>query len=273
METNNNELENSENIEVLVCRSNPLLEALGNAQTLRNENSSRFGKLIRLVYRGEGTGTELVSAHIETYLLESTRVARQASGERNFHIFYQMLACLPDELKEELDMKRETNWSIASSRDCNAIDEAEFTSTMAALQQLNLGDFIHDLWKLLAALLHLGNVTFTPGDQPGVWLTEETNHLESAARLLGLSSTELFQVLTVRRFQAGTKSPSVARPCATTSDCSARRDTLIKLLYRLNFDMVLERINTKLRNNVDPSRSTFKNLCNSVFLISITARL
>lgn len=90
METNNNEVENSENIEVLVCRSNPLLEALGNAQTLRNENSSRFGKLIRLAYAGEGAGTELISAHIETYLLESTRVARQARGERNFHIFYQV---------------------------------------------------------------------------------------------------------------------------------------------------------------------------------------
>lgn len=90
METNNNNVGSSSNIEVLLCKSNPLLEALGNAQTLRNENSSRFGKLIRLLYRGEGVETELVSAHIETYLLESTRVARQASGERNFHIFYQV---------------------------------------------------------------------------------------------------------------------------------------------------------------------------------------
>ena len=90
METNNNEVQNTDNIEVLLCQSNPLLEALGNAQTLRNENSSRFGKLIRLVYIGEGAATELVSAHIETYLLESTRVARQADGERNFHIFYQV---------------------------------------------------------------------------------------------------------------------------------------------------------------------------------------
>ncbi len=91
METNNNEVANSSNIEVLLCQSNPLLEALGNAQTLKNENSSRFGKLIRLVYLGEGASTQLVSAHIETYLLESTRVARQAAGERNFHIFYQVI--------------------------------------------------------------------------------------------------------------------------------------------------------------------------------------
>ena len=90
METNNNEIQNGENFETLLCSSNPLLESLGNAQTLRNKNSSRFGKLIRLVYKDVGAGTELFSAHIETYLLESTRVARQASGERNFHIFYQV---------------------------------------------------------------------------------------------------------------------------------------------------------------------------------------
>jgi myosin V len=89
METNNNEMDHSKNIEVLLCKSNPLLEALGNAATLRNENSSRFGKLIKLVYTGEAPHTELESAHIETYLLESTRVAWQAEGERNFHIFYQ----------------------------------------------------------------------------------------------------------------------------------------------------------------------------------------
>lgn len=92
METNNNNVCSSgNNIEVLLCKSNPLMESLGNALTLRNENSSRFGKLIRLLYSGEGAATELVSANIETYLLESTRVARQASGERNFHIFYQVI--------------------------------------------------------------------------------------------------------------------------------------------------------------------------------------
>ena len=94
METNNNEVQCDENIEELLCKSNPLLESLGNAQTLRNKNSSRFGKLIRLVYKGEGAGTELFSGHIETYLLESTRVARQAYGERNFHIFYQVWSFL-----------------------------------------------------------------------------------------------------------------------------------------------------------------------------------
>lgn len=96
METNNNKDDHCQHINVLLCKSNPLLEALGNAQTLRNDNSSRFGKLIRLVYIGEGGGTQLVSAHIETYLLESTRVTRRAEGERNFHIFYQVCCLFPE---------------------------------------------------------------------------------------------------------------------------------------------------------------------------------
>lgn len=182
-----------------------------------------------------------------------------------------MLSGLPADLKQELDLKPETDWSIASARDCNAVDEAEFRATMAALQQLNLGDVVHDLWKLLAALLHLGNVTFAASNQPGVWLTEQADHLESAARLLGVGSTELFQIMTMRNFQAGTRSPAVVRPCSSTGDCSARRDTLIKLLYRLTFDMVLDRINSKLKNNVDSFRSSCKNLCKP-FVILINSK-
>ncbi|EFX86964.1 hypothetical protein DAPPUDRAFT_307123 [Daphnia pulex] len=246
METNNNEVPNSSNIEVLLCQSNPLLEALGNAQTLKNENSSRFGKLIRLVYLGEGASTQLVSAHIETYLLESTRVARQAAGERNFHIFYQMLAGLSDSLKTELELKDVPIWEIASERDCNAVDEAQFHATVAALEKLSLEDTANQLWKLLAALLHLGNIKFTVTQE--TWTTNQRHHLESAARLLGLNSNELFQVFTVRNFQAGTKSPAVVRPCSSQNECAARRDTLIKLLYRMMFDTVLESVNEKLQH-------------------------
>lgn len=261
METNNNEVPNSDNIEVLLCRSNPLLEAMGNAQTLRNENSSRFGKLIRLVYVGEGANTQLVSAHIETYLLESTRVARHAAGERNFHIFYQMLAGLPESLKVELDLQNVPKWSIASQRDCNAMDEAHFHTTVAALEQLSLDDTAQQLWKLLAALLHLGNVEFEVNKEANSWTTDQQNHLESAARLLGLNSNELFQLFTVRHFQAGSKSPAVVRPCSSPNECTNRRDTLIKLLYRMTFDTVLENINRKLQHAIDSTFTIPKYLC------------
>ena len=172
-----------------------------------------------------------------------------------------MLAGLPDSTKEELELNNVSKWSIASARDCNAADEAQFISTVAALEQLNLGDVVQQLWKLLAALLHLGNIEFVVGEEKGTWSTNQQHHLDAAARLLGLNSNELFQVITVRNFQAGSKSPVVLRPCSSQSDCAARRDTLIKLLYRLMFDMVLKRVNGKLGSPVESTVSAPKYLC------------
>lgn len=256
METNNNEVQCDENIEELLCKSNPLLESLGNAQTLRNKNSSRFGKLIRLVYKGEGAGTELFSGHIETYLLESTRVARQAYGERNFHIFYQMLAGLPDHLKKEFHLKETSSWSIAHASDCSQDDAKQFQITRKSLQQLNLGKSVDNIWRLLAAFLHLGNIQFNLVNDE--W---ETNgdYLNFASELLGIEPHQLGQVLTVRNIQAG--SNVVLRPCSTHIECQARRDTLVKLLYRLMFDTILHHINFKLKKPMDPKKSDSKHLC------------
>ena len=175
-----------------------------------------------------------------------------------------MLAGLSDSLKIELDLKGVPVWEIASERDCNAVDEAQFEATVAALEQLGLGDTINQLWKLFASLLHLGNVKFKVTNEGGTWTTDQQHHLESAARLLGLNSNELFQVITVRNFQAGSKSPAVVRPCSSQNECAARRDTLIKLLYRMMFDTVLGSVNQKLQHPNDNGLSTPKYLCNKI---------
>lgn len=174
----------------------------------------------------------------------------------------QLLAGLSENVKEELGLKDVSVWSIASARDCNAYDEAQFNLTVAALEQLNLGDMMQQLWKLYAALLHLGNVNFVISEEAGTWDTEDQYHLDFAAQLLGLNSNELFQVLTVRNFQAGTKTPTVTRPCNSQNECAARRDTLIKLLYRLTFDRVLKNVNQKLLNSKDSEFLKPKYLCN-----------
>ena len=173
-----------------------------------------------------------------------------------------MLAGLSDSVKAQLDLKDVPVWEIASERDCNAVDEAQFHTTVAALEQLSLQDTTNQLWKVLAALLHLGNVKFVVTKEGSFWTTDQLQHVESAARLLGLNSNELFQLVTVRNFQAGTKSPAVVRPCSSQNECAARRDTLIKLLYRLMFDTVLGSVNQKLQNTNDKGLSTPKYLCN-----------
>ena len=178
-----------------------------------------------------------------------------------------MLAGLPENVKTELELNDVPNWSIASPRDCNANDEAQFSATVAALEQLNLGDTIPHLWKLLAALLHLGNLNFIVDQEIGAWSTDQQKHLDAASRLLSLNSNELFQVITVRNFQAGSKSPAVVRPCQSLNECAARRDTLIKLLYRMAFETVLKNVNQKLQHSIDSTHSTPKYLCNTYFFI------
>lgn len=184
-----------------------------------------------------------------------------------------MLSGLPDNLKTELELNDVPNWSIASTGDCNANDEVQFSATVAALEQLSLGDTTQQLWKLLAALLHLGNLNFVIDKEIGGWSTEQLKHLDAASRLLGLNSNELFQVITVRNFQAGSKSPAVVRPCQSQNECAARRDTLIKLLYRMAFDTVLKNVNQKLQHSNESTHTTPKYLCNirfnviSLFLI------
>ena len=177
-----------------------------------------------------------------------------------------MLAGLADNVKEELGLNDVPMWSIASPLDCNSLDEVQFSATCAALEQLNLGHITPQLWKLFGALLHLGNINFIVGEEIGAcWDTEDQHHLKSAAHLLGLNSNELFQVITVRNFQAGTKSPAVLKPCSSQNECETRRDTLIKLLYRLTFDMLLKEINKKLQNSNSPKYSNHKHLCEFYF--------
>jgi len=173
-----------------------------------------------------------------------------------------MLAGLSDSLKTELGLKDVPTWEIASERDCNAVDEAQFHATVAALEQLSLEDTTNQLWKLLAALLHLGNIKFVVAQDGGTWTTDQQHHMESAARLLGLNCNDLFQVFTVRNFQAGSKSPAVVRPCSSKNECAARRDTLIKLLYRMMFDTVLGSVNQQLQRANDHGQPKY--LCNNI---------
>lgn len=116
-----------------------------------------------------------------------------------------MLAGLPDSVKKELGLLDVPDWAVASPSHCRASDEAQMKTTLEALSQMSLIDSAPFLWNLLAAILHLGNITFVCHQEPGMnsnrWKTKERNHLNWAARLLGLDSDELLRVLTVSDIQ------------------------------------------------------------------------
>lgn len=136
------------------------MEAFGNAKTVRNDNSSRFGKYVSIFFNRNGF---IEGAKIEQYLLEKSRVAAQSNGERNFHIFYSMLAGLSNEEKKQLGLGNPSDYNYLNGGKmltCAGRNEAsEFTSIKGAMRVLNFSESeCRSIIQLLASVLHLGKV-------------------------------------------------------------------------------------------------------------------
>uniref|UniRef100_A0A668A851 Myosin XIX n=1 Tax=Myripristis murdjan TaxID=586833 RepID=A0A668A851_9TELE len=200
-------------IERRVLDSNPIMEAFGNACTLRNNNSSRFGKYIQLQL---DRSQLLVGASVQTYLLEKTRVACQPAKERNFHIFYQMMKGATDEQRKEWRMPKDQQFVWLPN---------------------HLISFWCNVLQILAGILQFGNVNFSSADE------SQPCNIEEAAGLLGVPVDELLACLRVRTLKAGKQ--SVLKPCSQ-SECSVRRDCLAKLIYAQLFEWLVTFINNSI---------------------------
>ncbi|XP_069082641.1 unconventional myosin-XIX isoform X1 [Pleurodeles waltl] len=231
-----------ERIEKRVLDSNPVMEAFGNACTMRNNNSSRFGKYIQL----QLNRTQLLTgASIQTYLLEKTRVAHQAPLERNFHIFYQITKGASSEERKEwnLPVGAKFFWLPNSDR---LLEEDCFEVTRDAMLHLGIEcDTQKNIFKVLAGLLHLGNIQFEdPVDesQPCDPHSSSKGFIATAASLLNVSVDELLEKLRVRTITAGKQQQVFMKPCSK-SECAMRRDCLAKVIYAKLFDWLVTMIN------------------------------
>uniref|UniRef100_A0A8C3Y3G3 Myosin VIIB n=1 Tax=Catharus ustulatus TaxID=91951 RepID=A0A8C3Y3G3_CATUS len=149
-------------IEQQILEANPILEAFGNAKTIRNDNSSRFGKYIDIHFNKNGV---IEGARIEQFLLEKSRVCRQAPEERNYHIFYCMLMGMNTEQKKMLNLGTASEYTYLTMGNCMSCDSRndakDYAHIRSAMKILMFSDSEHwDISKLLAAILHLGNVEF-----------------------------------------------------------------------------------------------------------------
>ncbi|KFM60335.1 Myosin-VIIa, partial [Stegodyphus mimosarum] len=175
-------------IEQQILEANPILEAFGNAKTIRNDNSSRFGKYIDIHFNKAGI---IEGARIDQYLLEKSRIVGQATDERNYHIFYCMLAGLSREEKQKLDISDASKYQYLTQGGCITCegrdDTAEFSDIRSAMKVLMFSDQeIWEILKILSALLHLGNIKYKGTIIDNLDATEITNagSVNSAARLL-----------------------------------------------------------------------------------------
>ncbi|XP_035270697.1 unconventional myosin-Vb [Anguilla anguilla] len=235
-------------VEERVLASNPIMEAIGNAKTTRNDNSSRFGKYIEI---GFGRHGDIIGANMRTYLLEKSRVVFQAPEERNYHIFYQLCAGreLPEMRALKLDAAEQFRYTSQGGEASipGTDNTADLERTRSALTVLGVGsDQQMELFRILAAVLHLGNVSIQASGRGGdrSYVDAEDRSLAVFSKLLGVERAQMAHWLCHRRLAVGAE--LLVKPMSGRQAGEAR-DALAKSVYGQLFGWIVRRLNTALR--------------------------
>ncbi|KAI9680100.1 MAG: class II myosin [Caeruleum heppii] len=245
-------------IKDMVLATNPLLESFGNAKTLRNNNSSRFGKYLELQFNAQG---EPVGANITNYLLEKSRVVGQITNERNFHIFYQFTKAASQHYRETFGVQQPQSYLYTSRSKCLDVpgmdDAADFNDTMNAMKVIGLSQAEQDdIFRMLAAVLWIGNVEFGE-DKDGNAAISGTDTTAFIAYLLEVAPDQLIKALTQRIVETsrGGRRGSVYEVPLNPTQATAVRDALSKAIYNNLFDWVVARVNASLKARGTPAQS------------------
>ncbi|XP_042548906.1 unconventional myosin-XIX isoform X1 [Dipodomys spectabilis] len=235
----------AERIEQRILNSNPVMEAFGNACTLRNNNSSRFGKFIQLQMN---SAQQMTGAAVQTYLLEKTRVACQATNERNFHIFYQICKGASEDERLQWHLPEGAVFSWLPNPE-KTLEEDCFEVTREAMLHLGIDTPTQsNIFKVLAGLLHLGNIWFADSEdetQPCQLMEDAKCSLRTSTLLLQLQEDLLLETLRIRTIKAGRQQQVFQKPCSQ-AECDTRRDCLAKLVYARLFDWLVSVINSSI---------------------------
>lgn len=243
-------------LEDRVLSSNPLLESFGNAQTLRNDNSSRFGKFIHINF-STGTG-EIVGASISNYLLEKTRITSQIEGERNYHIFYQLFAGAQPENLQKLGLEDGTAaFKYLGSRAVPKSDKdaRDFAETVECLARIGLTtEEQNTVFALTASVLHLGNVAFEEdnSEDHAAKITEATlPSLQKTCELLGLKDAAVKEAILTKNLAINGK--TIKKP-STVAMAEEKRDAFAKMTYSSIFLWLVRSINQTLTYSMNDNK-------------------
>ena len=261
-------------VDKIMC-ANPILEAFGNAKTTRNNNSSRFGKWLQVIY---DDSLSILGSKNRTFLLEKSRVVHQSIGEHNFHVFYILLLGAPENIRNELQLGNNVvnfdQWNYlqwegkAHNSDFYIEQYNEMKASIDSLKFTSIQ--MTEIFQMLAGILHLGNCKYEAieeNNSDGSQVTDGSKiWIVSAAKLLGVSEGEL-ELWTTKdqtSVQKGGGIKSFTRKYLNVLDAVGARDSAAKAIYSRLFDWLVEKINNECLSKEAESRS-----CNFIGLLDI----
>ena len=228
------------NIEDKVIQSNPILEAFGNAKTIRNDNSSRFGKFIKLEFNDKNI---LTGAQIETYLLEKIRITNQNNDERNFHIFYQLLS---SDMKEKYFLKSASDYKYLNNkfimRNDGVYDDEEFLLTLSGMKVMGFNpNEIDMILRLVASILLIGNIKVDSGE-----IKNKSETVDKIIELLKIDREILETCLLNRYLEIQGEKIKID---LSKEEIEVAKNSLSMRLYENLFKYIVEKINNSLCHN------------------------
>ncbi|XP_062853407.1 myosin-10 isoform X3 [Trichomycterus rosablanca] len=231
-------------LERQLLQANPILEAFGNAKTVKNDNSSRFGKFIRINFDVTGY---IVGANIETYLLEKSRAIRQAKDERTFHVFYQLLAGAGEHLKSDLLLEGFNNYRFLSNGNIpipGQQDKDNFQETMEAMHIMSFShDEILSMLKVVSSVMQFGNIVFKKERNTDQASMPENTAAQKLCHLLGMSVMEFTRAILTPRIKVGR---DYVQKAQTKEQADFAVEALGKATYERLFRWLVYRINKAL---------------------------
>ncbi|NXX62803.1 MYH11 protein, partial [Scopus umbretta] len=231
-------------LEKQLLQANPILEAFGNAKTVKNDNSSRFGKFIRINFDVTGY---IVGANIETYLLEKSRAIRQAKDERTFHIFYYLIAGASEQMRNDLLLEGFNNYTFLSNGHVPIPAQQDDEMFQETLEAMTIMGFTEEeqiaILRVVSSVLQLGNIVFKKERNTDQASMPDNTAAQKVCHLMGINVTDFTRSILTPRIKVGR---DVVQKAQTKEQADFAIEALAKAQFERLFRWILARVNKAL---------------------------